>query len=47
LYGAGLASNTQVLDAIALRVAAANNRDDAAMDFELARLRLARATGEL
>lgn len=47
LYGAGLASNTQVLDAIALRVAAANNRDDAAMDVELARLRLARAIGEL
>ncbi len=47
LYGAGLASNTQVLDAIALRVTAANNRDDAAMDVELARLRLARAVGEL
>jgi outer membrane protein TolC len=47
LYGAGLASNTQVLDAIALRVAAENNRDDAAMDIELARLRVARAIGEL
>jgi outer membrane protein len=47
LYGAGLVSNTQVLDAIALRVTAANNRDDAAMDVELARLRLARAIGEL
>jgi outer membrane protein TolC len=47
LYGAGLVSNTQVLDAIALRVMAANNRDDAAMDVELARLRLARAVGEL
>jgi outer membrane protein TolC len=47
LYGAGLASNTQVLDAIALRVSAAGNRDDAALDAELARLRLARAIGEL
>jgi outer membrane protein TolC len=47
LYGAGLVSNTQVLDAIALRVLAASNRDDAAMDVELARLRLARAIGEL
>jgi outer membrane protein TolC len=47
LYGAGLVANTQVLDAVALRVAATNNRDDAAMDLELARLRLARATGEL
>lgn len=47
LYGAGLVANTQVLDAVALRVAATNNRDDAAMDLELVRLRLARATGEL
>jgi hypothetical protein len=36
-----------VLDAIALRVSAAGNRDDAALDAELARLRLARAIGEL
>jgi outer membrane protein TolC len=47
LYGAGLASNTQVLEAVALRVSAAGNRDDAALDAELARLRLARAIGEL
>ncbi len=47
LYGAGLVTHTQVLDAIALRVAAVNNRDDAQFDAELARLRLARATGGL
>ena len=47
LYGAGLASNTQVLEAVTLRVAAAGNRDDSTIDAELARLRLARATGEL
>ena len=47
LYGAGLVTHTQVLDAIALRVVAANNRDDAQFDAELARLRLARAIGEL
>lgn len=47
LYGAGLVTHTQVLDAIALRVAAVNNRDDAQFDAELARLRLARAVGEL
>lgn len=47
LYGVGLAANTQVLEAIALRVAAVANRDDAALDSELARLRLARAIGEL
>ncbi len=47
LYGAGLVTHTQVLDAIALRVAARNNRDDAEFDAELARLRLARAIGGL
>jgi outer membrane protein TolC len=47
LYGAGLVTHTQVLDAIALRVAAAGNRDDALFDAELARLRLARAIGRL
>lgn len=47
LYGAGLASNTQVLEAIALRVTATGNRDDAVLDAELARLRLAHAIGEL
>jgi outer membrane protein TolC len=47
LYGAGLVTHSQVLEAIALRVAAVNNRDDAQFDAELARLRLARATGSL
>ena len=47
LYGAGLVTHTQVLDAIALRIAAVNNRDDAQFDAELARLRLSRAIGEL
>lgn len=47
LYGAGLASNTQLLDAIALRVSAVGNRDDAELDADFARLGLARAIGEL
>ncbi len=47
LYGAGLVTHTQVLDAIALRIAAVGNRDDALFDAELARLRLARAAGRL
>lgn len=47
LYGAGLATNTQVLEAVSLRVAATGNRDDAVLDEALALLRLARATGEL
>jgi outer membrane protein len=47
LYGAGLATNTQVLDAVALQVSAINNRDNAVLDESLSRLRLARAVGEL
>ena len=47
LYGAGMGTNTQVLDAVALRVTAANNRDDAALDEQLARLELTHAVGEL
>ena len=47
LYGAGMGTNTQVLDAVALRVTAADNRDDAALDEELARLELAHAVGDL
>ena len=47
LYSAGLASNTQVLDAVALALNASNNRDDAVLDAEFAKLRLARATGSL
>jgi outer membrane protein TolC len=47
LYGAGLATNTQVLDAVALRVSAINNHDDAELDEVLAQLRLAYAVGRL
>ena len=47
LYEAGMGTNTQVLDAVALRVTAANNRDDSTLDLELAGLELAHAVGEL
>ena len=47
LYGVGLATNTQVLDAVALQVEANNNRDNAVLDESLSRLRLARAVGGL
>lgn len=47
LYGAGLATNTQVLNAVALQVTAANNRDNAALDEVLALYRLSHATGAL
>lgn len=47
LYGAGLGTNTQVLDAVALQVTAANNRDNAALDEVLALYRLSHAAGAL
>ncbi|HYL00674.1 MAG TPA: TolC family protein [Steroidobacteraceae bacterium] len=47
LYGAGLATNTQVLDAVSLEVNAVGNRDDAALDESLATLRLSYAAGTL
>jgi outer membrane protein TolC len=47
LYGAGLATNTQVLDAVSLQVAARSNRDSAALDEQLASLRLSYAVGAL
>ncbi len=47
LYGAGMGTNTQVLDAVALRVRAASDRDDAVLDEALAHLRLAHAVGAL
>jgi len=47
LYGAGLGTNTQVLDAIALQVGALNNHDNAVLDESLSLLRLARAVGAL
>jgi outer membrane protein TolC len=47
LYRTGLATNTQVLDAVTLSLNAANNHDDALLDVEYARLKLARAVGSL
>jgi outer membrane protein len=47
LYGAGLGTSTQVLDAVSLQVTARNNRNDAALDEILSLLRLAYATGTL
>jgi outer membrane protein len=47
LYGSGLGTNTQVLDAEALRATALRNRDDALLDQIVAAYRLQRATGRL
>jgi outer membrane protein TolC len=47
LYGAGLGTQTQLLEAETLRVRALTNRHDATLDAGLARLRLARAVGSL
>lgn len=47
LYGTGLASNTQVLDAVTLEVAATNNHDNAVLDEALAGIELAYAVGTL
>lgn len=46
-YGAGLGTQTQLLEAETLRVQALTNRDDAVLDAALAQLRLARAAGSL
>jgi outer membrane protein TolC len=46
-YTAGLDTQTQLLQAEALRVQALRNRDDATLDAGLAQLRLARAVGAL
>ena len=46
-YGAGLGTQTQLLEAETLRVQALGNRDNAVLDASLARLRLARAAGVL
>jgi outer membrane protein TolC len=46
-YGAGLGTQTQLLEAEALRVQALRNRDDALLDVGLTDLRLARAVGAL
>ncbi len=47
LYGSGLGTNNQVLDAETLRVVALTNRDDAAFDVLVAEYRLQRAVGSL
>lgn len=46
-YGAGLGTQTQLLEAETLRVQALTNRDNATLDASLAQLRLARAVGAL
>jgi outer membrane protein TolC len=46
-YGAGLGTQTQLLEAETLRVQALTNRDNSQLDSGLARLRLARAVGAL
>ncbi len=46
-YGAGLGTQTQLLEAETLRVRALTNRDDAQLDAALSKLRLARAIGAL
>ncbi len=47
LYGVGLASNTQVLEAVTLDVQATNNHDNAVLDEGLAGIELAYAVGAL
>ena len=47
LYSVGLATNTVVLDAEALRLNAVRNHDNAVLDVALGNLRLKRAVGEL
>jgi len=46
-YAAGASTNVEVLDAEALREQSLSNRDDARFEFVLAKLRLARAVGNL
>jgi outer membrane protein len=46
-YGAGLGTQTQLLEAETLRVQALTNRDNATLDAGLAQVRLARAVGSL
>ena len=47
LYGTGLGTNTQVLDAVTLQVESANNHENATLDESLAVLQLARAVEAL
>ena len=46
-YAAGLVNSTRVLEAEALRVQSLGNRENAALDVNLAQLRLARTVGRL
>jgi outer membrane protein len=46
-YAVGLVNSTRVLEAEALRMLSLNNRENASLDVELARIQLARAVGEL
>lgn len=47
LYGGELGTNTQVLEAVALQIAATNNHDNAVLDEALSLLALERAVGRL
>ena len=47
LYGAGLANNTQVLDAFRLRTSAQADHDNAEFELTLSRFQLAHAVGTL
>ncbi|HEY5760498.1 MAG TPA: TolC family protein [Steroidobacter sp.] len=47
LYSGGLGTNTQVLDAVTLQIAATSNHDNAVLDEALALLTLERAIGSL
>ena len=47
LYGGGLGTNTQVLDAVTLQITATNNHHNAVLDEALALLSLERAVGRL
>ena len=46
-YGAGLVNSTRVLEAEALRTVSRSNRENALLDAEVGRVRLARAVGDL
>jgi outer membrane protein len=47
LYNESLVTNTQVLEAIALQIAAEGHAADAVFDAAIARLRLLKSIGEL
>lgn len=47
LYGAGMGTSTQVLEAVALQIEAVNNADNAQLDESLSRLKLMHSVGAL